>query len=74
MGTLAEIAKELYDDGMKEGKTEYIKKLLIKKLKSVPKEKIMMLMEDVSIEKLDEIGDKVLEIDSLEEIEQILEK
>ena len=72
MGNLAEIAKELYDDGMKEGKTEYIKKLLIKKLKSVPRKEIDILMEDMSIEVLDEIGDKIFEITSWEEVDKML--
>ena len=56
MGNLAKIAKELYSDGMKEGKTEYIKRILSKKLNLFPGEEIEVLMEETSVEKLDEIA------------------
>jgi len=74
MGNLAKIAKELYSDGMKEGKTEYIKRILSKKLNLFPGEEIEVLMEETSVEKLDEIGDKVFEINSWEEVYVILKK
>ena len=72
---LAEISKEIYEDGLNDGfekgKIEAIKKLLTKKLKCENNE-ICMLMEDASIEKIEEIEDNIFEFNSWNEVYDIL--
>lgn len=72
MGKLAEIAKELYDDGLKEGKVECIKSVLYKKVKNFPEYDWCSVLEDAPMEKIDRIKDKLLEISSWEDVEIIL--
>lgn len=72
---LAEITKEIYEDGLNDGfekgKMEAIKKLLTKKLKCENKN-VCDLIESASTEKLSEIEDNIFEINSWNEIYEIL--
>ena len=70
---MIEILKEQgRTDGIKKGKTQLIRKLLIKKLKSEPSLEISRLIEEASGDKLESIEDKIFEIDSWKEVEEIL--
>ncbi len=72
MGHLAEIAKELYDDGVKEGKSDCIKRILSKKLNEFPNDRWEKLIDETSLEKLDRISDEIFKIKSWDDIEKIL--
>lgn len=72
MEHLAEIARELYDDGLKEGKVECIKSVLYKRVKKFPSYDWKLMLEDAPMEKIDKIKDTLLDISSWEDVEVIL--
>lgn len=92
MGNLAEIGREIYNDGIEFGRKEGIikgrmdgiecgrkdgiektvKKILTKKFKSEPDKKIERLIENASCDRLNEVEDKIFELTSWEEVEEIL--
>ncbi len=74
MGHLSEIAKELYDDGVKEGKSDCIKRILSKRLSEFPNENWKRQLDETSLEKLDRISDEVFRIKSWDDVEKILDE
>lgn len=67
-----EMFEILKKQGEVRGKTGMIRRLLIKKLKCEPSEKISKLIEEASEDKLEKIEDKIFEINSWKEVEEIL--
>ena len=68
--------EEGWKQGKKEGRQEGQKTTLIrmlnKKIKSEASEKVLMQIEEASIEKLDKLEDNIFEITSWEEVEDII--
>ena len=62
------------EKGLEKGKVEVIKRLLVKKLKSEPNNKIQMLIENANAEKFEIIEDRIFEITSWEEVEEIIKE
>ena len=81
MGNLARIGREIFNDGLcqgreegrKESKISLIQKVLAKKLNSFPSQQILLKLNMASIEELEKIVDKIFEIESWSEVESILE-
>lgn len=76
---LAEWADEMWNKekegelrGEKRGRSISIKSILIKKLKEDPTSKIEDLLSDISESKLDILEDKIFEIESWKEVEELL--
>ena len=76
MSNLARVVREMYDDAVKQGKEEgriaskvsSIKCILTKKLNEVPSEEVISKLEKMKIKELEEIEDRILEIESWDEI------
>ena len=68
MNNLARIGRELYEDGKQNAKVSSIKHILTKKLNEVPSEEVVSKLEKMQIKELEEIEDRILEIESWEEI------
>ena len=85
MGNLARIGREIFNDGLCQGRKEgevqgkieakisLIQKILSKKLNSFPPQQILIKLNVASIEKLEEIEDKLFDIESWNEVKNILE-
>lgn len=81
MGNLAQIGKEIFFDGLSQGRKEgrnegkiaLIQKILSKKLNSFPPKEIILKLNGATIEKIEKIEDTIFEINSWEEVEFILE-
>ena len=76
MSNIPRVAREIYENGVQHGREEErinskvysIKRILTKKLNEVPSNKIVSKLEKLTINELEEIEDRILEIESWEEI------
>lgn len=60
--------------GRVEGKAETIKRILVKKLRIKPSSEVEMLIEKLDSEKLESIEDRIFDISSWEEVEDIIKQ
>ena len=71
MENLEKVGREIYEEGVSDGRRICLQKFLNKKLKE-ENGKINLLIETTSTDKLYEIENKIFDINSWSEVEEIL--